>query len=324
MIDIVAEINNSLTKMSDRKVKARKVSKTDLINLINTNIKMHEDLAYALNSLNDSEMREMYNSGMADLAIVPDLKKGFLNYLSKLKGKAAGAESRRPFGSLSEANSLYVKALTEVMSKIDTLILEEYIDVYETRVSLVAFLGMLQQSSDVINFTSYIYTSFIKARMHTVRAQPKYRQQFIVEKSTKVADIVNTIVNKHGPYEFLADINRLRNKAQDAVLGNNVFGAAPGASNLMPSILDYLVSALSCLNIVGGAMDAWDDYCVWRAKRMGENKEWLECHTAVLRLDLERMDPTSPEYKKLKNVIENYDKMISEYDKNIKEFENDI
>ena len=324
MIDVISDIKKTLDTMTDREVRARTIKKSDLTTLIDYNIKMHKDLEYVLDSISDNEMRELYATAMVNLGKSrPDLKKAYETYTSKLTGKAAGEEGRRPLGSLLKANADYHKALTQILNKIDTLIEEERIVIHDARVSFIAFLGMLQQSSNVINFTSYAYTTLVRAMSNGLDSPPKYRQQFIIDKGPDVAQAVNLILSKRGPYEFLAEINRMRSRAQDSVLGKNIYGAVPKANAYVPAVVDYLISALSCLNIVGASIEMWDDYRLWRAARMRENKEWLESHTAILRLQLEKSDPSSAEYKKMSKVIESYDRMIADYDRRTTEFEND-
>ena len=63
------------------------------------------------------------------------------------------------------------------------------------------------------------------------------------------------------------------------------------------------MSALSCLNIFGAALDAWDDYRLAKYQRNKETKEWLETHVSLLRMDMANMDKTSAEYMKLVDII---------------------
>lgn len=50
-------------------------------------------------------------------------------------------------------------------------------------------------------------------------------------------------------------------------------------------------------------------------------RAWMQQHVAMLRMDLEQMDPTSPEYIRLQKVIESYDAEITDYDKKIAKYE---
>ena len=47
----------------------------------------------------------------------------------------------------------------------------------------------------------------------------------------------------------------------------------------------------------------------------------MEQHVSLLQMDLNNMDPTSPEYQRTVSIINAYDAKITEYDEKIIEFE---
>ena len=69
-------------------------------------------------------------------------------------------------------------------------------------------------------------------------------------------------------------------------------------------------------------MDAYDDYVLNNHRRDVEMKEWLENHISLMRMDLDGMERSSPEYKKTLDIIESYESKLSDLQKDIDEFEN--
>ena len=66
---------------------------------------------------------------------------------------------------------------------------------------------------------------------------------------------------------------------------------------------------------------AFDDFKRHKYEKQKEEKAWLEQHVAMLKMELDGVDKTSPEYIKISKIIEAYDSKISDYDKKINEFE---
>ena len=325
MSNVFAAVGSTLAGMAKRTIKSRSFTKDDLITLLNQNIEAHSNILYTLKGLDTTEMRDWYLDATTQLKSADNaISKAYDVYRANLRSKAASEEMKKPLGSLASANEEYVKVLKAILKNVDDLMLEEKVTIYETRVSLVAALGMIQQSTNVYKFSLYLYTSLVKVTLNDLDSQPGYRREFLVNNAEKVANCVTDLLNKKGAYDFLNDINKLRNQAMDVVLGDgNVFGVTGGMSpnRFFPSIFDYLISALSCLNIFGAAMNLWDDYCVWRNDSNKETKEWLETHTTLLRMKLQGMDNKDPSYAKTEKIIQTYEKMITDLDQKIAEFE---
>jgi hypothetical protein len=53
-----------------------------------------------------------------------------------------------------------------------------------------------------------------------------------------------------------------------------------------------------------------------------KEKEWMEAHVALLKLQLQGVDPNSDEYRKQVQIIESYNEMIAELDQKIAQYEN--
>ena len=65
----------------------------------------------------------------------------------------------------------------------------------------------------------------------------------------------------------------------------------------------------------------WDDWKHTQYLKNKDFKEWLENHSALLRLEVTNIDPNSPEYHRLLKIVDAYDQKIVEYDRKIASYE---
>ena len=326
MLDVFSTIAKRLSKLVSDTVKIRSINKDELQQFLRNNIESHQQLDKILSNFSDKEMSEWFHIKLQQ-AIKGNnnpCKNVYSNFLKGLRGKAADAERKRPLGAILNANAAYCKLLEEVSKKIDYLVENDSVTIFNVRMSFLAILGLLRNSDKVLKFSQFMYTFLVRVESRSATGIPKYRDQYLIDNWQEVANQISLIVDKKGPYNFLQDVDTMRKRNADVVLGATGkfdFMNYITKSNYTPGFLDNLLSALSCLNIFGAALDAWDDYRLERYKRDKETKEWLETHVSLLRMDMDSMDKTSPEYKKMIDIIKAYDDKISEYDKAISDFE---
>lgn len=326
--DMFGAVSSVLGQMVKDTIKLRSLRKEDLQTLMNENIKLHQQIAnvMAYGEARDIEkwMRERVKPTLAKNTT--GFKDLYTNFVKQLRGKASSEESKHPMGALAKANEDFAKILTEIVSNIDQLMEEEAVDVFNVRITHIAALGIIRQSDIICNFSVYFYQAMVKAASHELSTIPGYRVKYLNDNMSNAATYTNNILDKKGPYTFLQEVRTVRSRAGDVVLGaTGIFSLMPvqTLNFYMPNFIEMVLSALSYLNIFRIAMDAWDDYCIAKYQRNKETKEWLEAHVALLRMELNEMDPTSPEYIKTQNIIQAYDDKIADYDKEIMSFEQD-
>lgn len=326
MKDVFASIVTELKKRFTDTAHMKAVKKEDLEAFLKDNILEHQAIVTALKTLSDRDMTNWMNT-----KVRPQLQKSnsksknvYDDYRKLLNGKAATMESKCPFASLAEANAIYVKILQELYKNIDTLFVTENVTIYDCRISQLAVLGILRQSDTVLTYTCYLFSFMTRVATGDISNIPRNRDIFLVDNTEMVANAVNNVLNKMANYSFLTEIDQLRRRQSDLVLGaSKDFNFLPYVSrhNFSFSFLDNLFTALSNLNFFSAAMDAWDDYRIAKYERNKEIREWLSTHVALLKMDLANTDPNSPEYVRLQSIINAYDDKIAEYDKIIDDFE---
>ena len=322
--DSLAVVGNTLLNLFQGKATVRAIRKDELEGFIKDSIKLHDTVYYNLTVMDDNDMRKWVTDRFKVNGQTTPIAKLYEAYQRALQGKAQGDERDRMLGSLANANDKFSDILKEMYKNVDVFMEKETMDIFDTRITLLAVFGLLKQSEILANFSTYLYTYLIRSSIDKTMILPKYRLEFFKENTTKVAKIVSDIANKKGVYNFLNECKTIRRKGEDIVLSNGGnfdirrFSTVAGFNS---NFLDVLMTILHNLNPFTLTLDLWDEYQMNKYEKNKETKEWLEQHNALLRMDLNEMDKSSPEYKKTLQIIQAYDERITEYDQRIKEFE---
>ena len=325
-MSIFDTIRNKFMNIVKRSATPVKVYKEDLLKLIENNIKSHKSIVSVLD--NDIKPKELLKwisevKEKAKSSNVP-YKNIYNDYFSKLNGKALNLERACPFDSLIHANNILANILTEITKNIDNLIENDEFTVYTVRMSQLALMGVIAQSNRLISFTAYFYHFLVMFHAGNAANLPKYRGAYLVDNLNEITTLVNALNDKKGITNFLKEISDLKKAQADIIPGADTtfeFTGQVQVSRFSVSILDYILGGLSHLNILDSLLEAWDDYRLEQYRRNKEIKEWLEQHVALLKLEMNELDSTSPEYIKLTSVINAYSEMIAEYDQAIIKFE---
>ena len=324
IINLIEDALDGIKKANDKNIK-NVMKKDDLRDLLSTtlaSVQTSVDILSGEKELWNKTATFCMNYLPKSSSPAKDVVK---NYLKQLKGKAAVAESKGFLLSLLQADMLQLELLNEASNKFNTLIQDDSITLYNTRVSIYLFIYYLQQAELLSNFTNYLVTFIVQAIRHHENDIPKYRIVYLTDHVDAVAGIVSDILSNSNKYSIVESIKTLRNRFEDIELnsetnmrhfnidafvsmGELVFGGIKALFKWVPKLIyDPLI--------------AFDDYKRHKYEKQKEEKAWLEQHVAMLKMELDGVDKTSPEYIKTSKIIEAYDSKISDYDKKINEFE---
>ena len=132
--NVFGAIADKLTRYVKDKVKLRAIRREDLIEVLNTNIKLHETMESTLKALPDKDFKTWFMTIKPKLQKLPGKAPRFYEvYASRLRGKAASAERDCPLKSLRDANGDYAALLKEIIKKVDDILGSEKVDIYNTR-----------------------------------------------------------------------------------------------------------------------------------------------------------------------------------------------
>ena len=330
IINLIADALDGIKKANDKNIK-NVIKKDDLRDLLSTtlaSVQTSVDILSGEKELWDKTATFCMNYLPKSSSPAKDVVK---NYLKQLKGKASIAETKGFLMSLLQANMLQYEILNEANKNFSTLIQDESITLYKTRISNYLFLYYLQQAEVLTNFTTYLVTFIVQAVRHHESDIPKYRIVYLTDNVKGVAQTVSDMLNGSKRYDIVEGIKTLRNKFSDIELNSetNLRHLLNNDTNIVEDIMTIagiFGTAVGALftwvpKLIYDPLVAFDDLKRHKYEKQKEEKAWLEQHVAMLKMELEGVDKTSPEYIKTSKIIEAYDSKISDYDKKINEFE---
>ena len=324
IINLIEDALDGIKKANDKNIK-NVIKKDDLRDLLSTtlaSVQTSVDILSGEKELWNKTATFCMNYLPKSSSPARDVVK---NYLKQLKGKASLAESKGFLLSLLQADMLQLELLNEASNKFNTLIQDDSITLYNTRVSIYLFIYYLQQAELLSNFTNYLVTFIVQAIRHHENDIPKYRIVYLTDHVESVAGIVSDILSNSNKYNIVESIKTLRNRFEDIELNSE--------TNLRYFNIDAFVSMSALVfngikalfkwvpKLIYDPLIAFDDFKRHKYEKQKEEKAWLEQHVAMLKMELDGVDKTSPEYIKTSKIIEAYDSKISDYDKKINEFE---
>lgn len=324
IINLIEDALDGIKKANDKNIK-NVIKKDDLRDLLSTTLASVQTSVDIL-----SGEKELWNKTatfcMNYLPKSPSPARDVVkNYLKQLKGKASLAESKGFLLSLLQANMLQLELLNEANNKFNTLIQDDSITLYDTRVSIYLFIYYLQQAELLSNFTNYLVTFIVQAIRHHENDIPKYRIVYLTDHVEAVAGIVSDILSNSNKYNIVESIKTLRNRFEDIELNSETNMRRFNVDAFL-STCELVFDGIKALfkwvpKLIYDPLIAFDDYKRHKYEKQKEEKAWLEQHVAMLKMELDGVDKTSPEYIKTSKIIEAYDSKISDYDKKINEFE---
>lgn len=324
IINLIEDALDGIKKANDKNIK-NVMKKDDLRDLLSTtlaSVQTSVDILSGEKELWDKTATFCMNYLPKSSSPAKDVVK---NYLKQLKGKAAVAESKGFLLSLLQADMLQLELLNEASNKFNTLIQDDSITLYNTRVSIYLFIYYLQQAELLSNFTNYLVTFIVQAIRHHENDIPKYRIIYLTDHVETVAGIVSDILSNSNKYSIVESIKTLRNRFEDIELNSETNMRRFNADAFMSMgalVFDGIKALFKWVpKLIYDPLVAFDDYKRHKYEKQKEEKAWLEQHVAMLKMELDGVDKTSPEYIKTSKIIEAYDSKISDYDKKINEFE---
>lgn len=302
-------------------IKFKALTKDDLIDIINDNIQSHQNILDSLTSLSVEELNNLFTKSQQK----PGGKKYLFlfDWYTNLTQEARRLEFQKHLSSIIVANRTFLRIMEDINEKIDQIIEEDKITVFDVKISALSLLGLLEMSYFYSNYSSCLFTTLVKIINESEDTIPKYRLEFLKTNVNVFSDITNMICNKSGKFEFLKYIDIVRKKGIDykvyssnGISLDNIAKAADYPTVILKSI-SFIPRFFNIFEMIG---NAWIDFKHQRYLKRKEIKEWMESHVALLKLELANKDVNDPEYIKLQKIIENYERRITLYDKKINEY----
>jgi hypothetical protein len=315
---------NVLKEKLKSKIKYKSLTKDDLIKKIYNCNKRHTIILSAMSLCNKNEFNLIFKNMYKNHEI--DKLFPFVNgFRTKLMGNALRLEQETFLLSVKEVNKLFVKILDDLLNNIDKIIENDEISILNSRISIYTFMGILKQSEIVGIYSQFLFALVMELASNREIDIPKYRVIYMQKHYQIFLTAVNDICNTKGKYNFIKDMNIIRQKGVDYKIDPRDDSRAVLS---VARSMDYSRQFNVSLSLFSVFSDMWSligesyiRYRNYKKERLDTSKEWLENRVALLKLDMSEVSSSSPEYSRLEKITKKYEDMISKLDRKISEYE---
>lgn len=318
MRDILKDVGEVVAVESK---KMRKISKEDfkenlglvegqLTNFINT-----------LTNISGSD-KEQFSQRITTFAVPGNLFCNTCVEISKLlRSQKVGFD---PFVMLAQN----LKTVLQMIERnVNVLFNEKFTTIYNAKVSQLAVFRIVEQAQIFSNYAVYLfdgvlYEIVVNEGVHELNQPKPYRYEFINKYKLGVVELMKVGTLPNGANQLITELDTLRKSMDTTLLDDqdrvnssiktvkNKFGLIEGGATILASIFRYFGEwGVLMRNL--------------KYQKMIQEKEWLQNHTDLLKLQLNGVDPNSDEYRKAVKIINTYNDMIRDLDLKISSYMED-
>lgn len=318
MRDILKDVGEVVAVESK---KMRKISKEDfkenlglvegqLTNFINT-----------LTNISGSD-KEQFSQRITTFAVPGNLFCNTCVEISKLlRSQKVGFD---PFVMLAQN----LKTVLQMIERnVNVLFNEKFTTIYNAKVSQLAVFRIVEQAQIFSNYAVYLfdgvlYEIVVNEGVHELNQPKPYRYEFINKYKLGVVELMKVGTLPNGANQLITELDTLRKSMDTTLLDDqdrvnssiktvkNKFGLIEGGATILASIFRYFGEwGVLMRNL--------------KYQKMIQEKEWLQNHTDLLKLQLNGIDPNSDEYRKAVKIINTYNDMIRDLDLKISSYMED-
>lgn len=320
-IDLLSEkVNKILKKSSD----LGDMSKEEFRNFIGVT---QSELRAFLEGFEDIKPEESKALG---LAIMDQFKnRAAMNvqiyqlFLSRLTSRAQKDEREAAFSSLLKTASGYLSVIDDIDKNIDKIFENKVISLYNTKLSHIAVLGVVENANVLCNFAWFLFNGVCYDIGMGIDKPAKYRFSYMNTTKEKVAGFVNDMYSGVGDGAIFNEILKLRRENKDMLVvseNNEINAGMISTAGLGRGLIGSITAGFMNLNVFRWIGEAWNLYRDNHYKSIEEKRHWMVTHVQMLRLKLQGMSESDPEYRKLQKIINNYDNMVAAADEKIKKY----
>ena len=248
------------------------------------------------------------------------------DYVKSLNTKGSTMEASCFLSSVMEMLKIYAKALEGIKKDITYIFPDELTNIKELRKSQIGVIACIDRGATVCNWSLYMTMLIFNVIVDSTDDIPKYRLIFIRDNTKVVAETANSVLTQ-GSLDFVGYAKMLRNKGLDTkmsingILTKDAFDVPYIGAVAIPVAILFGISAILAIRRLSRYTQEYletrnhNEYL-----RNKEMKEWLEAHTARLRMTLNGVNPNDPQYQKTLKIIDTYDEKIRDLDEKINSY----
>lgn len=246
--------------------------------------------------------------------------------------KAVGKNDLRiAFDSVLTVAQTYSKIFESLDRTTNVVFKDKMITVFNSKLSHVAIFGVLGEAELFVNYSNYLFDNitYELCANNGVRELPmpkKYRMAYVQQEQVNFINLVKNRLQNSANVVISEIEKAVRSNSDVNLIGednttNLGFVQPTGYTPMMRNL--FTTGARSFIHVVFQSLgELWNLIKNARYNKAKKEKEWMEAHVALLKLQLQGVDPNSDEYRKQVQIIEAYNEMIAELDQKIGNYEN--
>lgn len=298
------------------------ITKDTLIDLIDSDLGSLYNVSQFFTAVGD-------NSAKLQAWIVQNRKNNNLRSMAyfnsicgALRANAKNSMEQRFLGAFSDTVDALILILENLSSNIDKFFTGPKLTIYNTKISQVAIIGMMENAKNFSEFVTKYIAMFMADRNPKLDKPEKYVEKYLADNFQMACELMNRVINNHLGKTFTNAILKYRNGGSDITVVNSENKTSVQFTKITTEVTESDIQA----GAKGFKIFRWiGNLFVDRAdkknrKRVAE-REQLQARARLLQLELDGMDPESPEYQRLVKIIANYQKQIDRLNQEIAKYE---
>lgn len=311
----------ALSFLKKPKSAAKSVNKKNLIENLNLAKKRFEIFTTVINTMPMS-----YRKALVDRIFDLSSDKtnvGCVEYVAMAKA-LAGNDLRVYFSTFEKSANNFSDIVAKVQQNFGKIFDNNEVRIHNINLGQFAVFGMIEQAVIFSNFISYLVdmiSNDVTAHDSTreLANVPQYKVVYIQKHKTLVYELALNL--KTGYTSYLNDIAKVTKSSSNVKLVNASGEVNIGMIDPDEHMDNYFLRRAS-FNPFLFLGETWVILKNLKFQSNVREKEYLESHIALLKLELDNVDPDSPEYQHHVKVIDAYNEMLTRLDEKISKYEN--
>jgi hypothetical protein len=324
-MDIFRTISNSIADIFKKHKSADPVNKNDILDLIDNNLialRLVVSTYEGNMTLFDSIRKDLFpdNGSNKDNSVLSTF---YTRYLKNLNTTATRLESSHLLCSMYSAAKI-ILADHEVMRTNFDLLFKDGTDdgeitLEQMKLSHAAIFGFINLSSLLADWFCFFIGQFVGQSDDTPRV-PAYRLKVVADSSDTVASFVSDVLQRGASRGIVSLVQDVRKTGDVSIYTESTTLDSYANINDYPGIM-RLMNPFAHFQPILFLREAFSYIPRLQYKHNLAMREWIQAKLVVLQMDINRIDPQSPEYQHQQQILQRYSDELAKIDAKIAHYE---
>jgi hypothetical protein len=326
-------IKKDVTNLFKDPSKVSRIDRIDLLKNLECTIEMHQKFSTVFSSLSTNDLFYLKDKFQQQLSKKSNTmtSKECLKLINKYF-EGLGSTGRMidkklgPFASLNKVSTELYSILIKLRTRFNDYLPNPYITINDARLSTLSIIQFINISEVVCTTSEYLFTLVFDTISEYIT--PKYRYEYLNKHMKLFMRFMNDILEHHGVYDLVKNIDNMRKDGSDALLimnaqPNNFAFIGKIGSAIKSFFIQDNASPMKGIGLFRRIGEVYDNWVHERYKKNQTRLEWMQHRVALFKADLQGLSQDSPEYQKLVKIVSVYDEEITKLDKKINNYLNE-